>query len=228
MAPSSPTGPCRPGLAASVPVRSPPGPAAPGRERPHPRGLQRQTAGRATQAVRSSTPPGKPRPLAEGRRHAHSPAPPPQPPRVPPTPTPNHHTHTHTARDPPTNYNPKEGSHHPTNTNPRTNTRGKSVVRDRTFTGLSVEFRAGRERERLWLVPLGERSAVARSTFPMSSGLPSQSMIPRPTARAQPEARWAPTPSCLCGSRRLARRPARRRRCLRAPQAPRSRRRWRR
>lgn len=48
------------------------------------------------------------------------------------------------------------------------------------------------------------------------------------TARAQPEARWAPTPSRVCGSRRLARRPARRRRCLRAPQAPRSRRRWRR
>jgi len=102
------------------------------------------------------------------------------------------------------------------------------LVRDGTFAGLSVEFRAGRERERLWLVPLGERSAVARSTFPMSSGLTSQSMIPRPTARAQPEARWAPTPSCVCGSSRLARRPARRRRCLRAPQAPRSRRRWRR
>ena len=56
----SPTGPCRPGRG-RLPVRSSPGPAAPGRGRPHPRGLQRQTAGRATQAARTSTPSGKPR-----------------------------------------------------------------------------------------------------------------------------------------------------------------------
>ena len=58
------------------PVRSSPGPAAPGRERLHPRGLQRQAAGRATQAARSSTRPRKPRPRSRaGARTTTSPAP---------------------------------------------------------------------------------------------------------------------------------------------------------
>ena len=102
-----------------------PDPAAPERERPHPRGLQRQAAGRATQAARSSTPSGKPRPLVEGwrqtynqlRPHSSLGYRPPAPettipaPSWPVTPAPTH--------------NPKENSHHPTNTNPGTNTAGR-------------------------------------------------------------------------------------------------------
>ena len=87
---------------------------------------QRQAAGRATQTAKSSPPPRKPRPSVEGWRQTHNQLRPHSPARVPPTPTPNHHAHTHIARDPPTNHNPKEEPHHSTNTNPRTNTRGRS------------------------------------------------------------------------------------------------------
>ena len=81
-----------------------PGPAAPGRERQHPRGLQRQAT--VTGYTGRETP-------REAQTPGQGLAPHPQPsPQVPSTSTPNHHTHTRLACDPPTNHNPKQHPHH--------------------------------------------------------------------------------------------------------------------
>ena len=70
---ASPTGPRRPGLAS--PVTAHPRPA----RQTQPRSSYTRYTRGATQAARTPTPSGKPRPLVEGWRHTHSPAPRPHP-----------------------------------------------------------------------------------------------------------------------------------------------------
>ena len=84
----SPTGPCRPGLAAPLPARPPPGPAAPEREQPHPR--RAPTANpRTSHTGRENlhTLPGSPSPQSRVSTAPTTQPPPHKPPQEPPTPT---------------------------------------------------------------------------------------------------------------------------------------------